>query len=109
MLGDDRGFAGRFWNGDIAEVIVFDTALTNSQRLSLFQYMYDKYAPPVNLGPDIAMQQICDTLLDASDRFIKYKWNGSNADTNSVLNIRKSGKYYVETTDIFGHRREEEG
>ncbi|MFA5781415.1 MAG: PKD domain-containing protein, partial [Bacteroidales bacterium] len=92
------------WNGNIAEIIIYNTALTTTQRQQVEQYFRFKYAsPPVNLGPDIYSTNFCDTTLDASPHFIHYKWNTGNAgDTLSTLTVNTGGIYSVTATDVFG-------
>jgi PKD repeat protein len=103
-IANDRNIAGRVWDGDYAEIIIYSDSLTSSQRQQVEQYLRFKYAPPVNLGPDIAMPNLCDTLLDAGSRFVKYVWNtGIVADTNQTLTVTKPGWYSVTVTDIFGY------
>lgn len=44
QVGQDRNNAGRFWNGDIAEVIVYDTVLSPTDRATVENYLATKYA-----------------------------------------------------------------
>jgi len=96
------GFS-QLWNylkGDIAEIILFDKALTQTEKNTVDNYLRNKYAPPVNLGPDIWTNNFCDTTLDASSRFIHYHW--SNGDTTSKITVNSGGTYWVSVTDVFG-------
>lgn len=87
--------------GDIAEIILYDTVLTNSNRVAVENYLMNKYAPPVDLGYDININYgFCDTMLHAGTRFTKYLW--STGDTLEHIKANKSGLYWVKTTDIFG-------
>ncbi|MCB0409546.1 MAG: PKD domain-containing protein [Flavobacteriales bacterium] len=91
-----------FLNGDIAEIIIYDTLLNDSSRFLIEQYLRNKYAPPVSLGNDINVPYgFCDTLLDASNRFVNYLWN--TTDTISSITVSENGTYFVETTDVFGY------
>ena len=96
----------RYWLGDVAEVIVYNIPLSSTERQQVVQYLRDKYAPPVYLGTDIFMPSLCDTLLDASSRFMSYKWHRGDdttvIDINPTLNVSNPGKYWVEATDVFG-------
>ena len=89
-------------NGDIAEFIIYDSALPDSSRNLVEQYLRFKYAPPVNLGPDINVAYgLCPTTLNATkDWYTNYLW--STGDTTPTLNIRNAGTYSVTVTDIFG-------
>lgn len=90
-----------FWKGDIAEIIVYKSALSDSSRQTIENYLRRKYAPPVYLGRDIEIPYgLCDTVLDAGARFTNYLWN--TGDTTQTLNVIQSGTYSVTVTDIFG-------
>ena len=45
-LSRDRSIAGRSWDGDVAEVIVYDRALTANEELLIGGYLAQKYALP---------------------------------------------------------------
>ena len=89
-------------NGEIAEVMVFDQALSTSQRNAIENYMMDRYAPPVNLGSDInSTYGFCDiTLQPANQIYTTYLW--SNNATSSSISINQPGSYWVQTVDVFG-------
>lgn len=91
-----------YLNGDIAEIIFIDEILNDSTRNLVEQYLRYKYAPPVNLGPDIYVNYgFCDTVISAQkDWFTSYLWN--TGDTTSTINVNSSGIYSVTVTDIFG-------
>src|SRR5690554_6990297 len=87
-------------SGDIAEYIYYNRALTISEIEDVENYLRHKYAPPVNLGPNITQYGFCDTTLYAGKRFDSYLWSdGSTADS---LIVYEPGTYWVETVDIFG-------
>src|SRR5690554_517141 len=87
-------------SGDIAEYIYYNRALTISEIEDVENYLRHKYAPPVNLGPNITQYGFCDTTLYAGKRFDSYLWSdGSTADS---LIVSEPGTYWVETVDIFG-------
>jgi hypothetical protein len=46
QLGQDRnnGQAGRFWNGDVAEALMYDSVLSTDDRRLVEAYLGDKYA-----------------------------------------------------------------
>jgi PKD repeat protein len=102
VIAQDRNVNSRFWNGDYLEIIMFEEALNDSTRNLVEQYLRFKYAPPINLGPNISVTYgFCDTTLFAKKEWFKdYLWNsGSISDS---LTVNKSGIYSVSTTDIFG-------
>ena len=47
-LGRDRGVANRLWDGEIAEVIVYDRVLDDTEREEVEQYLIDKYQIVIN-------------------------------------------------------------
>ena len=106
QIGRDRLQSLRQWKGDVAEIVIFNSLLSFTERQQLEKYFRLKYAPPVNLGSDIVMNSLCDTLIDASPRFKSYRWYHENtllmSETNQDLLVSKSGKYWVEVTDVFG-------
>lgn len=91
-----------FLNGDIAEFIIFDNVLSQENKTLVEQYIRYKYAPPVNLGPDIRVAYgFCDTTLNAEKPwFVSYLWN--TGESSAQISVNKSGIYSVTATDIFG-------
>ena len=84
----------------LPEIIAMDTVINDSLRQSITNYLFDKYAPPLNLGPDINTDNFCDLVLYPGTRFTSYIWSdGSDADS---LLIEESGSYHLTVTDIFG-------
>jgi hypothetical protein len=43
-IGNDPGAGSRFWNGDVAEIIIYDSELTTTQRKRVENYFINKYA-----------------------------------------------------------------
>jgi hypothetical protein len=41
-----------FYNGDIAEIILYSDFISESDRIAVENYLMNKYAPPVDLGTD---------------------------------------------------------
>ena len=89
-----------YWDGDIAEIILYNRQLDSTERVGVEQYLRNKYAPPVSLGGDQNLTSYCPVTLDVSNRFLKYRWN--TGDTSSSINVSKSGVYKVTTQDVFG-------
>jgi hypothetical protein len=43
-IGQDRGWSGRFWHGDIYEVIIYDRILNSTEIEKVKKYLKEKYA-----------------------------------------------------------------
>ena len=100
-FSQDRIVPGRSWVGGFAELIIYNTQLSTNQITQVENYLADKYAPPVDLGPDIQLSYgFCDTSLTVGTLFKSVSW--STGDTTSTINVSKTGKYWVNTVDIFG-------
>ncbi|MBI5540675.1 MAG: PKD domain-containing protein [Bacteroidia bacterium] len=103
IIGYSQGFS--YLNGEIAEIILYNRALPNNERKQVEKYIHDKYAPPVNLGPDIQSTNFCPVTIDAINRYVKYNWSTTNlisGDTLSKITVTKPGQYSVTVTDVFG-------
>jgi hypothetical protein len=89
-------------NGEIAEVILYDQALTSIERKLVENYLMDRYAPPVNLGADInSTYGFCDISLQPINQiYTSYLW--SNNATSSSIAINEPGTYWVQAVDVFG-------
>jgi PKD repeat protein len=100
-IGSTYGTGG-FLRGDVAEVIVYNSGLSAQQRIDIEQYLRFKYAPQINLGPDIRIPYgVCDTSLDIGSNFTAIQW--STGATTRTISIKKPGKYWVTALDIFGY------
>ncbi len=90
-----------YLNGDISEIIIYNTPISDTQRLLVQNYLQTKYAPPVNLGYDIKSSYgFCYNTINAGSGYLHYQWN--TGDTTEQISINKSGKYWVHVTNIFG-------
>ncbi len=89
------------FKGKIAELLVFKSELDNNKDQLVYNYLADKYAPPVNLGQDTILgTSFCDSvIISASNRFVSYLWNTGK--TSFTLRI-PSGTYSVTVKDVFG-------
>jgi len=97
----DRADLSRVWNGELAELIIYNQPLTNSEVVQIENYLKNKYAPPIALPPDFTINNsFCDTIISATGSFLNYNW--STGATTPSLSINSSGKYWVNSTNIFG-------
>lgn len=94
----------RYWDGDLAELLIYCQPLDDDQINTVTKYLMDKYAPPVNLGPDITLGYgVCTpTVLRAGNWFTKYQWSTGVNDTLDSVVVIGSGTVSVIATDIFG-------
>ncbi|MBX2903708.1 MAG: PKD domain-containing protein [Chitinophagales bacterium] len=98
----DTSFTTYFLNGNVAEIIVYNKALSATERQQVEGYLRNKYAPPVALGPDIKFEYgTCDTTLRIKQHFVNVLWSTGDSNVYS-LKVRQSGKYWVRATDVFG-------
>lgn len=86
-------------NGEISEIIMFNSYLTEDERETINGYFRSKYAPPVNLGQDISYS-LCSHDLHAGERFTSFLW--SDGTSGESITVNESGTYWVQVTDIFG-------
>ncbi|MEI6767241.1 MAG: PKD domain-containing protein [Bacteroidota bacterium] len=94
------GSNSSYYKGAFAEVIIYNSALSASDKATVENYLHHKYAPPVALGPDIIKTNFCPTILDAGARFTHLLW--STGDTTQTITITANGTYSVTATNIFG-------
>ncbi|MES2619993.1 MAG: PKD domain-containing protein [Bacteroidota bacterium] len=88
-------------NGDIAEMIIYNNALSDNERNQVEQYLRFKYAPQINLGSDIEIKYgVCDTALNAGS-FANIRW--STGQTTASIRVKESGTYWVTAQDVFGY------
>ncbi|MBR6083399.1 MAG: PKD domain-containing protein [Salinivirgaceae bacterium] len=99
---------GIFLNGQIAEIIAFNTVDANL-RNKVYNYLAERYYPEfaepvVSLGLDIRIPYgFSDTAITTAYRpdFTSYLW--STGEIDSIIHVNKSGKYWVTVTNAFGY------
>lgn len=101
-IGQDRGWSGRFWHGDIYEVIIYDRILNSTEIEQVKTYLMDKYAPPIDLPADTILNSFCPFIIKPNPPayFTSYQW--STGDTADSIVVSSPGLYSVSATDIFG-------
>ena len=101
-IGQDRGWSGRFWHGDIYEVIIYDRILDSTEIEQVKTYLMDKYAPPIDLPADTILNSFCPFIIKPNPPayFTSYQW--STGDTSDSIVVSSPGLYSVSATDIFG-------
>ncbi|NNC84337.1 MAG: PKD domain-containing protein [Flavobacteriales bacterium] len=101
-LAKNRNFtSGRFWQGDICELIIYEAPLTSEEEQGVLDYIYLRYGAQVVLPDDLIIEEgFCDTLLAAAPGFSSYDWS-TGSDSSSTL-ISSSGIYTLTVQDVFG-------
>ena len=97
----ELGIYGRTWWGEMAEVIIYNTALEPAQVLQVETYLAEKYGPTFIAMEDVEVPYgFCDTTLCASPGFQTYQWEDGPSTPCHVVNA--PGDYIVTMTDTFG-------
>ncbi|MBI4647275.1 MAG: PKD domain-containing protein, partial [Bacteroidia bacterium] len=108
---------GYNFEGDIAEIIIYDTVLSDADRISVEQYLHYKYAPPpVDLGSDIIIPygfgdtpvsglQDSITLCNGATVILNtglgnnYYYLWSDSQTSETISVMDTGFFYVTISD----------
>jgi len=89
-----------FLNGHIAEIAMFNRTLSEQERLTVENYLMDKYAPPVRLPNDTILDAFFPFTIKPQGYFTQYLWN--TGETTDSITVQSTGYYKVTATDIFG-------
>ncbi len=100
QIGLDRINSGRYWKGNIWEIIGYNKILTSDEQDLVEKYLMDKYAPPVLLPADTVLTTFCPFVIKPKGYFHSYQWN--TGETTDSIVVTQTGKYLVTVTDIFG-------
>ena len=87
---------------DVEEILIFNVEHDSFIRSKINHYLYQRYIPPLSLGKDTTISDLCSTLeLTIPDIFYQIEWNDVPGGNSYIVN--ESGKYYVNAVDIFGN------
>lgn len=71
VIGQQGNIQGEYWHGDIAEIYVFDRALSDAERLGLWRQLALRYgftaAEPVRSPEFLALASLCHVLLNCNE------------------------------------------
>jgi len=99
-LSNDRNIGG-YWQGDYAEILLYDVVLDSAQRANVELYLRKKYfPPPVELGANKLIGKGDSAALDAGYDYSRFKWN--TGDTTRKITVEKTGSYSVSVVDSKG-------
>ena len=97
----ELGIYGRTWWGEMAEVIIYNTALNAEEVLAVENYLAEKYGPQFIAMEDVNVANgFCDTTLCASPGFLNYQWE--NGPSTACYSVSSPGDYIVTLEDTFG-------
>ncbi|MCL2329007.1 MAG: T9SS type A sorting domain-containing protein [Bacteroidetes bacterium] len=96
------------FNGDVAEIIAYNRAVTQQERQAIENYLRLKYFPgterlPISLGDDVIQPYSLQPLeLEVPDRpyFTSFLWN--TGQITRQITAEKSGTYSVKVIDNWG-------
>ena len=71
VVGQQGNIQGEYWNGELAELIVFDRELDDSERLAVWNYLRGRYElmprEPVVPPEELGLASLCHVLLNTNE------------------------------------------
>jgi hypothetical protein len=73
VIGQQGNIDGEYWHGDLAELVVYDRALSEKERLSATRAMANRYglatqpSEPVKTPEQRALESLCHVLLNSNE------------------------------------------
>lgn len=97
----DRVFGDRVWDGDYAEILLYNDTLNPQIRQATEGYLLNQYAPPVAIKDTVIGTNFCSNVtLTAPNNYTNYLW--STGSTAASISVPPNKKYWVTTKDVFG-------
>ena len=92
-----NAYPTRYLRGDIAEIIFYNSILTDEEREQVENYLAYKYSPKLNLGPDIIVDYgVCGVEIGIDSNFDNILW--STGDTVDNIIVTQPGQYTVQAS-----------
>lgn len=105
LIGSDRNNSGRYWNGELVELIAFDHELTEEEVSEVVSYLNTKHKSSFNIPNSIQVNGFCDTTISFEDSLISYQWmdeNGVVISNSFHVEIPESGVYSFHGVGFLG-------
>ena len=73
VLGRQGNLDGEYWNGDLAELLIFDRQLSDAERIAVSREMSDRYGlwtsetPTAPAPAELALASLCHVLLSSNE------------------------------------------
>jgi hypothetical protein len=71
VVGVQGNYGTEYWNGDIAELILFERALSDPERESVCRYLAHRYGIKLKAQPDdpqhLALASLCHVLINTNE------------------------------------------
>ncbi|TXI84022.1 MAG: PKD domain-containing protein, partial [Crocinitomicaceae bacterium] len=100
-LGSSFEIGSKWFGGEIAELIMFNTILSPADRLNVELYLNQKYGAAISIGPDIVTSDFCAVDLTCTPGFSNVLW--STGETTTTISVDSPGYYTVQGTNSFGY------
>ena len=102
-FGQDRTI-NNFWRGELFELIIFSTVLSEAEVSAVENYLADYYAQDPAIIDDVSVENsVCPIEFQAPAGFSNYLW--STGETGENVFIQGEGSLWLETIDDFGRTR----
>jgi PKD repeat protein len=98
----DRELYSNVWDGELVELIIYNSPLTPEEVLQVENYLADRYTTPFFADDDVLIDYgFCDTTICAAPGFANYLW--SSGEQTQCIDVNASGQYAIQAEDAF-HR-----